>query len=83
MVVVIGIRDEFRSGGLKSLARIFFPLIARKSSGFARILPDFFLPENGYLKNSRGAAAPFPISPMGRTPMVVVVVVVVVVVGWW
>ena len=41
-------RDEFRSGGggggLKSLARIFFPLLARKSSGFARILTPF-LPE--------------------------------------
>ena len=43
-----------------------FPLLTRKSSGFARKLPDFFLPENGYLKNSRGAAAPS--SPMGRTP---------------
>ena len=45
-------RVSFR--GLKSLARIFFPLLARKSSGFVRILPDFFLPENGYLKNSGG-----------------------------
>ena len=44
-------------GGLNSLPRIFFPLLARNSSGFARILPDI-LPGNGYLKNSRGAAAP-------------------------
>ena len=60
-VRIISVRDEFRSGGLKSLARIFFQLLARKSSGFARILPDlFFLPENGYLKNSRGAGCSPP-----------------------
>ena len=42
---------------MKSLAQIFFPLLAQKSSGFGRILPDYFLPklENGYLKNSWGA----------------------------
>ena len=55
----IGVRDEFRSGGLKSLARIFFPLLAQKSGGFARILPEF-LPENGYLKNYRGGSPPQP-----------------------
>ena len=53
-------------GAEVSCPNIFFPLLARKSSGFAQILPDF-LPEYCYLKNSRGAAAPF--SPMGRTPM--------------
>ena len=53
----IGVRDQFRLGGLRSVARIFSPLLARKSSGFARILPDF-LPEYGYFDNSRGAAAP-------------------------
>ena len=37
----IGIRDQFRLGGLRSVARIFSPLLARKSSGFARILPNF------------------------------------------
>ena len=62
----IGVRDEFCSEGLKALARIFFPLLARISSGFARILCDL-LPKNGYLKNSRGAAA--LLSPMARTPM--------------
>ena len=34
------------------------------------VLPEYYLiylPENGYLKNSRGAAAPR--SPMGRMPM--------------
>ena len=36
---------------------IFSLLLDRKSSGFARIL-HVFLPENGYLKNSRGAAPP-------------------------
>ena len=55
----IGVRDEFRSGVLKSPARIFPPLLAWISSGFARILPAF-LPENGYLNNSRGAAVPPP-----------------------
>ena len=54
---IIGVRDEFCSRGLKSGARIFFPLLARKSSGFARILPDV-LPENGYLNNSRGLLPP-------------------------
>ena len=38
----IGVRDQFRLGGLRPVARIFSPLLARKSSGFARILPDFF-----------------------------------------
>ena len=37
----IGVRDQFRLGRLRSVARIFSPLLARKSSGFARILPDF------------------------------------------
>ena len=40
-------------GGLKSLARIFYPLVAQKSSDFSRILPAF-LPKNGYLKISKG-----------------------------
>ena len=60
----MGVRDQFRLGGLRSVARIFSPLLARKSSGFAHILHDFlFLPEYGYLKNSRGAAAPPPQPP--------------------
>ena len=46
-------------GGLRSVARIFYPLLARKSSGFARIL-HHFLPENGYLRNSRGLQPPAP-----------------------
>ena len=50
-------------GGLRSVARIVSPLLARKSSGFAQILPDLFLPEYGYLKNSRGATAPSPPPP--------------------
>ena len=37
------IRDQFRLGGLRSVARIFYPLLAQKSSGFARILHDFFV----------------------------------------
>ena len=42
MYVIIGVRDQFRLGGLRSVARIFSQLLARKSSGFAQILPDFF-----------------------------------------
>ena len=38
----IGVWDQFRLGGLRSVARIFSLLLARKSSGFARILHDFF-----------------------------------------
>ena len=33
----IGVRDQFRLGGQWSVARIFYPLLARISSGFARI----------------------------------------------
>ena len=53
-------------GGWSLLPEYFYPFLARKSSGFAWILPDF-LPENGYLKNSKGAAA--SPSPIGCTPM--------------
>ena len=62
----IGIRDQFCFGELRSVARIFYPLLARKSSGIAQILHDFFfLPEYGHLKNytARGS------SPPPRTPM--------------
>ena len=64
----IGVRDQFRLGGLSSVARIFSPLLARKSSGFARILPDF-LPEYGYLKNSRGGGGCQSPPPPPRTPI--------------
>ena len=40
----MGVRDQFRLGGLRSVARIFSPLLARKSSGFARILHICFCP---------------------------------------
>ena len=53
----ISVRDEFRSGGLKSLARIFPSIACMKIKWFVRILPDL-LPENGYLKNSRGLQPP-------------------------
>ena len=59
---IIGVRDQFRLGGLRSVARIFSPLLARKSSGFARILPDF-LPEYGYFQNSRGGGGGAPPPP--------------------
>ena len=42
----MGVRDQFRLGGLRSVARICSPLLARKSSGFARILHDFFFCPN-------------------------------------
>ena len=58
----IGVRDQFRLGGLRSVARIFSPLLARKSSSFARILPDF-LPEYGYFETFRGGWAPPPPAP--------------------
>ena len=67
-LVIIGIRDQFRLGGRRSVARIFSPLLARKSSGFAQILQDFFIyffAENRYLKNSRAPPPP------PRTPMLV------------
>ena len=59
----ISVRDEVRSGGLKSpCPNISFHCLHVNKVVFARILPDF-LPEYGYLKNSRGAIA--PLSPMG------------------
>ena len=48
-------------GGLKSLARIFFPHCLHEDWV---VLPEYYL----ILKNSRGTAA--PLSPMGRTPMI-------------
>ena len=71
----ISLWDEFRSGGgggggWSLLPEYLFPLLARKSSGFAQILPDF-LPENGYLNNAGGGGgATAPISPMARTPII-------------
>ena len=58
----ISVRDEFRLGGLfkVSCPSFFFQLLAQKSSGFAHILLDI-LPENGYLKNSRGGGGGYPI----------------------
>ena len=61
----ICVQDQFCSGGggLNSLARIFSPLLARKSSGFARILLAL-LPENCYLKTwGGGGAATVPLAP--------------------
>ena len=58
-----GVRDEFRSGGLKSLARMFFVHYLHVNQG---VLPEYYLifcPENGCFKNSRGAAA--PLNPNG------------------
>ena len=55
----IGVWDQFRSGGLWSLSRLFSPALARKSRVFfARILP--FLPENGHLKICMGLQPPSP-----------------------
>ena len=70
----IGVRDQFRLGGLRSVARIFSPLLARKSSGFARILLDFFFARICLFEKIQGggggAAAPSPPPPPPpRTPM--------------
>ena len=60
-----GVRDHFRvgGGGLRSVARIFFPLLARKSSGFARILHDFFCPKMAICKIPGGCSPPSPPPP--------------------
>ena len=43
VVIIMGVRDQFRLlGGLRSVARIFYTLLARKSSGFARIFTCIF-----------------------------------------
>ena len=61
-------RVSFGRGGAEvSCANIFFHCLHETQV----VLPEYylnFLPENGYLKNSRGAAA--PLSPMAHTPMV-------------
>ena len=54
----ISVRDEFRSGGLKSLALIFSSIACTQIKWFCPNIIPAFLPENGYLINSRGAAAP-------------------------
>ena len=46
--------------GLRSVARIFSPLLARKSSGFARILHDCFARKRLF-ENSRGLQPPAPL----------------------
>ena len=72
-VTTIGVRDQFRLGGLRSVARIFSPLHARKSSGFARILQSCFLARNGYLKNyanGRGCSPSPPPPPHTHTHLV-------------
>ena len=55
---LLGIRDQFRLGGLRSIARIFSPLLARKSSGFARILHSFA--RKWLFEKLYGTAAPPP-----------------------
>ena len=45
-----------------SFVQIFYPVLAQKSSGFARIL-CIFCPKIAILKNSRGAQAPSPPPP--------------------
>ena len=62
--ICVRVRDHFVRG-LKSLARIFYPSLARKSSGFAQVLLAF-LPKNCHLKNSRGMEPPPPPPPPSR-----------------
>ena len=60
----MGVRDQFCLGGLRSVARIFSPLLARKSSGFARILHDFFFcPNMAVWKILGGCSHPSPPPP--------------------
>ena len=53
---IIGVRDQFRLGGLRSVARIFYSLLARKS--LQVVLPEYYMisfcPKMANLKNSRG-----------------------------
>ena len=61
----IGVWDQLRLEGLRSFAQIFYSMLARKSSGFARIL-RVFCPKIAYLKKiwgGGGAAAPSPPPP--------------------
>ena len=53
--------------GLRSVARIFYPLLAWKSSGFAQILHDF-CPKMAIWEISRGLQPPSP-PPPPRMPM--------------
>ena len=55
-IIILGVRDQFRLGGLRSVARIFYPLFAKKSSSFARKL--HVLLEMAIWKIIRGAAIP-------------------------
>ena len=63
----IGVWDHFCLGGLRSVARIFSPLLARKSSGFARILHDFFFARKWLFEKLQGGCSPPP-PPPPRTP---------------
>ena len=71
--VHIGLRDLF-VGELRPLARTLSPALARKSSGFARIL-IVFLPQNGNFQILGGCMlqpslpSPPPPPPPPRTPM--------------
>ena len=69
LCTIISVPDEFHfrgGGGGWSLLPEYFSQCLHENQvhGFARILQDFFfaffffVPENGYLKNSRGAASP-------------------------
>ena len=62
---IIGVLDEFRAGGgggsWSILPEYFFPIACTKIKWFCPNITWFcFWPGNGYLKNSRGSAAPPP-----------------------
>ena len=67
----IDVRDQFHLGGLRSAAaRIFYPLLARKSLWFCLNITWFLPGKNGYLNNYRGLQPPpLTIPPPPRTPM--------------
>ena len=61
----IGVRDQFRLGGLRSVARTFYPLLARMC--FAQILHDFFFcPKMAIWKILGGSLQPSPPPPPPR-----------------
>ena len=63
----IGVRDQFRLRGLRSVAPNIFSIACLKIKWF---FPNItcFSPENGYLKNSRGLQPPPPRPPPPRSP---------------
>ena len=70
-IAFMGVREQFcggGGGGLRPLAEIFSPLLARKSNGFARLWHFFGCRKWPLEKNPRGCRRPPPPPPC--TPMI-------------